>query len=82
MEKLRLYLNSLSADEQASFCFRCKTSLGYLRKAISVGQQLGESIAINIERESLGDVRCEDLRPDVDWACIRGTTKQQHRKAA
>ena len=26
-----------------------------------------------IERATNGLVRCEDLRPDVDWAYIRGT---------
>ena len=26
----------------------------------------------DIERETNGVVRCEDLRPDVDWAVVRG----------
>lgn len=26
-----------------------------------------------IERLTAGQVRCEDLRPDVDWAYLRGT---------
>jgi DNA-binding transcriptional regulator YdaS (Cro superfamily) len=26
-----------------------------------------------IERATGGAVRCEDLRPDVDWAVLRGT---------
>ena len=26
-----------------------------------------------IERITAGAVRCEDLRPDVDWAYLRGT---------
>ena len=26
-----------------------------------------------IERATSGAVRCEELRPDVDWAAIRGT---------
>lgn len=28
-----------------------------------------------IERETKGAVTCEDLRPDVDWAYLRGTQK-------
>jgi DNA-binding transcriptional regulator YdaS (Cro superfamily) len=28
---------------------------------------------IEIERATNGAVRCEDLRPDVDWAFIRAT---------
>ena len=73
MEKLRLYLNELSTDEQSAFAARCGTSVGYLRKAISVGQQLSEKIVIAIERESEGEIRCEDLRPDVDWQFLRNT---------
>lgn len=76
MNTLRTYLNSLRPVEQADFCARCNTSVGYLRKAISVGQKIGESIAIAIERESGGAVRCEDLRPDVDWAYLRNSTKE------
>lgn len=29
-----------------------------------------------IERATNGAVRCEDLRPDVDWAYLRGTNKE------
>ena len=29
-----------------------------------------------IERATKGAVRCEELRPDVDWAFIRGTKKK------
>lgn len=67
MESLRLYLNSLETLEQKEFVARCKTSLSYLRKAISSEQKLGEQLVIAIERESRGKVRCEQLRPDVDW---------------
>ena len=30
----------------------------------------------DIERVTNGSVRCEDLRPDVDWAVLRGTDCQ------
>lgn len=73
METLRLYLNSLTPAEQANFCGRCETSIGYLRKAISLKQQVRDKLCIAIERESAGAVRCEDLRPDVDWAYLRAT---------
>lgn len=32
---------------------------------------------IQIEKATLGQVKCEDLRPDVDWAYIRGTNCEQ-----
>jgi DNA-binding transcriptional regulator YdaS (Cro superfamily) len=67
METLREYLNSLDTSEQEDFAGRCETSLSYLRKAISIEQKIGERLVIAIERESGGKVRCEQLRPDVDW---------------
>lgn len=79
MEKLLDYLNSIPVEDQRAFCLRCETSVGYLRKAISLDQKMGESLCIRIERESRRKVTCEDLRPDVDWAYLRGTSK---RKAA
>lgn len=77
METLRAFLNKLSPLDQAEFSERCKTSVGYLRKAISTRQRLGESLAIAIERESAGAVTCEELRPDVDWAYLRGTANRE-----
>lgn len=73
MDKLLTYLNSLPKAERQGFVTRCITSEGYLRKAISKGQRLGESLCINLDRESGGAVRCEDLRPDVDWAYLRAS---------
>lgn len=75
MDELIAYLKTLNADGKSDFCQRCGTTIGYLRKASSIGQRLGESLCINIERESGGIVRCEQLRPDVDWEYIRGTDK-------
>lgn len=72
MDELLAYLNGLDADARTAFATRCGTSVGYLRKACSKGQKLGVSLAINIERESQGAVRCEVLRPDADWAFLRG----------
>lgn len=65
MDTLRTYLNTLSTDQQAAFASRCKTSIGYLRKAISTGQRLGEQLALDIERESGGAVPLLSLRADL-----------------
>lgn len=35
-----------------------------------------------VERATEGAVRCEDLRPDVDWAYLRGTDCAVEQKAA
>ncbi|WP_315125250.1 YdaS family helix-turn-helix protein [Comamonas antarctica] len=73
MKTLHAYLNSLPKSERSDFIRRCGTSEGYLRKAISTGQSLGESLCINLERESCAAVRCEELRPDVDWDYLRNS---------
>lgn len=76
MDELLKYLNSLPADERERFAKACGTTVGYLRKACSVGTQLGESICIGAERESGRRIRCEWLRPDVDWAYLRNTSAE------
>lgn len=69
MDKLLAYLNRLSKEEQIAFAERCKTSIGYLRKAISKGQKLGAELSVLIESESSNQVTRKDLHPD-DWAAI------------
>jgi len=69
--KLLDYLNSLPTGEQKAFAERCDTSVNYLRKAISLGQPLRVELAISIERESEGRVKCEEIRDDIDWAYLR-----------
>ena len=73
MHTLTSYLNSLPKEERPLFCRRCGTSEGYLRKAASTGQRLGEGLCIELERESGGAITCESLRNDVDWAYLRGS---------
>lgn len=73
MKTLRKYLNSLSRTEQTEFAVACGTTLGYLRKAISVNQRLGLELCVVLEKKSFGSVYCEELRPDVDWAFLRNT---------
>jgi len=36
-------------------------------------RQVPAERCVDIERATSGTVRCEDLRPDVDWAYLRGT---------
>lgn len=71
MDKLLAYLNRLQPDAQTVFAKRCGTTVGYLRKACSVNQQLSEGLCLRIGAECAGDVVPEDLRPDVDWEYLR-----------
>jgi len=71
--ELKIYLSNLSADKKTDFAKRCLTSVGHLQNIAYGYKPCGESLAINIERESLGEVTCEALRPDVDWAYLRNS---------
>lgn len=75
MEKLRIYLNTLTPAEQRAFGVACGTSIGYLRKAISNKQKFGGDLCVQIEKASKRAVRVEDLRPDVDWAYLRDSAQ-------
>ena len=70
---LRAYLNSLPMAERAEFAHRCGTTIGYLKKQLTIGGNFGAEIAIAIERESGGVVRVESLTPKPDWAYIRAS---------
>jgi len=68
----KTYWLSLDKTARSHLAARCATTYVQLRH-VAYGRKPGESLAINIERETRGAVRCEDLRPDVDWQYIRGT---------
>jgi DNA-binding transcriptional regulator YdaS (Cro superfamily) len=66
-------LGTLEAKED--FAKRCETTLGQLKQVAGGHRRCGESLAVNIERESGGAIRCETMRPDVDWGYLRGTAR-------
>lgn len=69
MDKLKSLLRQMTLEEQAQFCFACGTTLGYMRKALSVGAIFRPALCVSIERESKGLVTRRDLHPD-DWRDI------------
>ncbi len=69
MDKLKSLLRQMTLEEQAQFCFACGTTLGYMRKALSVGAIFRPALCVSIEQESKGLVTRRDLHPD-DWQDI------------
>lgn len=67
------FIKTLTKDDLDDFASRCETSAGQIKQVAYGNRRAGESLAINIERESNGSVLCEELRPDVDWQYLRGT---------
>lgn len=66
MQSLIDHINRLNLDDRAAFEMDSGTSIGYLRKARTVGQLLGAELCVNIERATNGEITRRDLRPD-DW---------------
>jgi DNA-binding transcriptional regulator YdaS (Cro superfamily) len=66
MQSLIDYINRLDQDDRAAFEVDVGTSIGYLRKARTVGQLLGPELCVNIERATGGIITRRYLRPE-DW---------------
>lgn len=66
MKSLLAYLNSLPKEEQLLFAQLCGTTVGYLRKACSRGEQLREKVCALVETHSSGAVKRAELKPE-DW---------------
>ncbi len=76
MQALRTYLKTLTPAEQAGFAERCGTTIGYLRKLVSINGKVRELLCARIEVESAGAVTRRDLRPDdahLIWPDLAGT---------
>jgi DNA-binding transcriptional regulator YdaS (Cro superfamily) len=70
--KLLDFLRTKTLEERTEFAQKCGTTAAYLDQVARGYRRAGESICINIDKETDGAVRCEDVRPDVDWAYLRG----------
>lgn len=71
-QSLSSYLKKLpNKKAKEEFAKKCGTSLGYLRLITSGVRQCGAILAIDIDRESLGKVRCDDLCPTADFDYVR-----------
>lgn len=71
---LKNYLKSLATKEaKEDFAKRCDTTFKHLVNIAYGYKPAGESLCINIERETSGQVRCETLRADVDWSVLRNS---------
>lgn len=69
MHQILDYLRALPPSERDGFARRCGTTVGYLRKAVSIRQRIRPETCAAIERATAGAVTRQDLRPD-DWRDI------------
>lgn len=61
-------------NRQSDFAKALGVTPGAVNQWVSGATAVAVERCIEIEKATGGQVRCEDLRPDVDWAYIRGTS--------
>jgi len=72
MEELRRYLSTLTPAQQSAYAIRSGTTIGYLRKSISVGTTRFDGALVKaLHKHSRGAVPLHSLRPDI-WDAPRG----------
>ncbi|POA50754.1 MULTISPECIES: transcriptional regulator [Pseudomonas] len=70
---LHTYMKSLDKLQVEDLACRCKTTMGQLKQIAYGNRRASGGLAVNLERETKGAVTCEELRPDIDWAYLRGS---------
>lgn len=70
---LREYWKSLSPDGRNALAERCETTTGHLTNVAYGTRSCSVKLAVALERETNGKFSCESLRPNFDWAYLRGS---------
>jgi len=68
---LHAYIKALDRAALDDLAMRCQTTAGQLKQIAYGNRRANAGLAINLERETEGQVTCEELRPDIDWAYLR-----------
>lgn len=64
------YIRPMSEVELKQFALACVSTSGQI-KQVAYGRRASADLAIRIDMASCGAVRCEDIRPDIDWDYLR-----------
>ncbi|WP_095065337.1 YdaS family helix-turn-helix protein [Pseudomonas sp. Irchel s3f19] len=67
------YLKTMDKEGLAAFARCCGTSAGQLKQVAYGNRRASAGLAVSLDRETGGAIRCEDMRPDIDWAYLRNT---------
>lgn len=54
----------------------CQTTPGQLRQVAYGNRRASAGLAIALDRASGGEIPCEETRPDIEWAYLRGTARR------
>lgn len=66
----------IEATTQSAFASQIGVTQGMVHQWISGIRQVSAERCLDIEKATGGQVTCEELRPDIDWAYLRGTEKR------
>ena len=66
------FIKNMSDDQvREKFATKCGTTLGYLKLVMYGNRKCSAALAINIDRESKGEITCDVLCPEVDFNYLR-----------
>lgn len=65
------YLKKMDKEGLDALAKRCGTSVGQLKQVAYGNRRASAGLAVSLDRETGGEIRCESLRPDIDWAYLR-----------
>lgn len=68
---LKDFFLALSDTEREAFAVRVGTTVGHIKQVMYGNRACNAALAIEIDRESAGAVKCDDLCPDVDFDYLR-----------
>ncbi|OLU23102.1 hypothetical protein BVH03_23015 [Pseudomonas sp. PA15(2017)] len=66
------FIKGLDKEALEGFAACCGTSLGQLKQVAYGHRRASAALSISLDRETGGRVPCEETRPDIDWAYLRG----------
>lgn len=79
--KLREYVLSLDKQRREEYARRCKTTLGHLNQIMYGNRQCHPVLAIELDKQSGGQVTFVDLCPNADWNYVRARRFHQSHAA-
>ncbi|BBH44723.1 transcriptional regulator [Pseudomonas sp. KU43P] len=65
------YLKTMDKEGLDGLARRCGTSVGQLKQVAYGNRRASAGLAVNLDRETGGQILCESLRPDIDWGYLR-----------
>lgn len=65
------YLKTMDKEGLDALARRCGTSAGQLKQVAYGNRRASAGLAVSMDRETGGEICCESLRPDIDWAYLR-----------